>query len=217
MFNHVEVNLPKLIRENVDGVRMYRTPDGKNYPSVTTVLSDYNKSGIMEWRKRVGEKKANEVSRKATTRGTGVHTAIEQYLYNKTPEDMMPDVRQLFARMKGPLNKINNIHCLETGLYSHELRLAGTVDCIAEFDGELSVIDFKTANRLKKKADISNYFMQCTAYAKMYEEMTGHKIGNVTVLIGVESAEFPQVMHASPDDYIDELNDYIAKYYQRIN
>lgn len=215
MFSHVDVSLPKLLRENIDGVRTYLTPDGKAYPSITTVLADYGKEGIMEWRKRVGEAKANEVSRKATTRGTAVHACIEQYLYNRDLPDMMPEVRQLFARMKAPLNKINNVHCLETGLYSHELKLAGTVDCIAEFDGKLSVIDFKTANRLKKKADIRNYFMQGAGYAKMYEEMTGTRIEQVVILIGVASAEFPQVMCAPADDYITELKTYIDSYYER--
>jgi ATP-dependent exoDNAse (exonuclease V) beta subunit len=128
----------------------------------------------------------------------------------------MPNVRQLFVRMKPALNKLNNIHCLETGLFSHEMRLAGTVDCIAEYDGELSVIDFKTSKRLKKKDDIRNYFMQGCAYAKMYEEMMGIAVNNIVILIGVDSAEFPQVMFGHPNDYIDELNEYIYNYHQRI-
>lgn len=216
MFNHVEKSFPTLLRENVDGVRLYKTPDGNRYPSVTTVLADYNKDSINEWRARVGEKKANEISRIATVRGTGVHSAIETYLNNGTPDDMMPNVRQLFARMKPALNKLNNIHCLETSLFSHEMRLAGTVDCIAEYDGELSVIDFKTSKRLKRKDDIRNYFMQGTAYAKMYEEMMGVAINNIVILIGVDSAEFPQVMFGDPNDYIEELNEYIYNYHQRI-
>ena len=159
MFNHIKHDFPQLLQENLEGRRVYVTPNGERYASVTTVLSDYNKEGLQEWRAKVGEQKANEISRKATTRGSGVHKALELYLKNEdlSSLEMMPNVKSLFVRMKKELDeKVNNIHCLEDKLYSHELKLAGTVDCIAEYKGELAVIDFKTSIRLKKKEHIGN-------------------------------------------------------------
>jgi PD-(D/E)XK nuclease superfamily len=214
MFTHIPHNFPKLVQENIDGTRYYLTPDGKRYPSVTTVLADYNKQGILEWRKKVGEAKANEISRKATTRGTSVHSVIERYLKNEdmSSVEMLPNVKNLFVKMKEELKKLDNIHCLEEKLYSHELGLAGTVDCIAEHQGVLSVIDFKTANRLKKKEQIGNYFMQGAAYANMFTEMTGIEINQVIILIGVDSANFCQTLKLKKEEILlhtEELKKYI--------
>ena len=221
MFNHVQHNFPQLLQENVDGVRRYVTPSGEKYPSVTTVLADYGKEGILEWRKKVGEEKANQISRAATTRGTGVHAALEKYLKNEdiSSLEMMPNVKSLFVRMKQEIdNKVNNIHCLEDRLFSHNLRLAGTVDCIAEHNGVLSVIDFKTSIRLKKKDHIANYFMQCAAYADMFTEMTSLPINQVIVLIGVDTANFCQTLKIEGDElnhYREELTKYIDAYYAK--
>lgn len=201
---------------------MYVTPSGEHYPSVTTVLSDYNKEGIMEWRKRVGEAKANEISRKATTRGTSVHKVIEKYLNNEdiSNVEMLPNVKSLFVRMKEELEKVNNIHCLETPLFSHQLKLAGTVDCIAEHNGELSVIDFKTSVRLKKKEQIGNYFMQGAAYAHMFTEMTSIPVERVVILIGVDTANFCQTLTIKGDELFEwkqELNKYILAYRKKFD
>ena len=221
MFNHVSHNFPQLIQENVDGVRRYVTPTGEKYASVTTVLADYGKEGIMEWRKRVGEEKANKISRAATTRGTSVHSVIEKYLKNEDVSDieMMPNVKSLFVRMKEELKKIDNIHCLEDRLYSHTLKLAGTVDCIAEHNGVLSVIDFKTSVRLKKKENIGNYFMQGAAYAQMFTEMTSLPITQVIILIGVDTANFCQTLKISGEElnnYKNMLQTYIDAYYAKV-
>lgn len=223
MFNHVNHDFPKLIQEDVMGTRMYVAPNGNRYPSVTTVLSDYNKEGLMEWRKKVGEEKANEISRKATTRGTGVHKALEKYLNNEDISDleMMPNVKSLFVRMKAEVDsKLNNIHCLEDKLYSHELKLAGTVDCVAEHNGILSVIDFKTSIRLKKKEHIGNYFMQGAAYSTMFTEMTGLPISQVVILIGVDTANFCQTLIVKEDELQEhkkELSKYINKFYEKFD
>ena len=216
MFNHIRHEFPKLLQENVDGKRMYVTPTGDKYPSVTTVLSNYNKEGILEWRKRVGDAQADRVSRQATTRGTAVHSVIEKFLKNEEilHNELMPNVKDLFVKMKPELRKLNNIHCLEEKLFSHELRLAGTVDCIAEHDGTLSVIDFKTAKRLKKKDDIENYFMQGAAYSTMFTEMTGIPIKQVVILIGVDSANFCQTLKVNPADHIDNLKAFVEKYHR---
>lgn len=218
MFNHIKHDFPQLLQENLEGRRVYVAPNGERYPSVTTVLSDYNKEGLMEWRAKVGEVKANQISRTATNRGTGVHKALELYLQNQdlTDHEMMPNVKSLFVRMKKELDeKVNNIHCLEDKLFSHQLKLAGTVDCIAEYKGELAVIDFKTSIRLKKKEHIGNYFMQGAAYATMFTEMTGIEINKVVILIGVDTANFCQTMYAAGDElaeYKAQLQTYIDAY-----
>jgi len=219
MFNHIQHDFPKITTDNSTGKRLYLTPTGDRYPSVTTVLSEYGKKELLEWRAKVGEEKANEISRKATTRGTGVHKAIERHLLNEEidvmRENMMPNVRNLFVKMKTELAKINNIHCLETKLFSHELKLAGQVDCIAEHNGILSVIDFKTSVRLKKKENIANYFMQGVAYGTMFTELTGIPFERVVIIIGVDTANFCQTMVAEGDDlkfYKEELLKYIEHY-----
>ena len=220
MFNHVPHEFPQLLQENAEGRRLYVTPNGEKYASVTTVLSDYGKEGLMEWRKKVGEEKANEISRKATTRGTSVHKVIETFLNNEdiSQHDMMPNVKSLFYRMKPELEKMNNIHCLETRLFSHKLRLAGTVDCIAEHNGVLSVVDFKTSIRLKKKEQIQNYFMQGVAYADMFSEMTNLNVDQIVILIGVDTANFAQTLTVKKEDmdyYRQKLHKYIEAYYNK--
>lgn len=221
MFNHISHNFPKLLTEEVDGKRLYLAPNGEHYPSVTTVLSDYNKKEIQEWRARVGEEQANKISRQATTRGTSVHKVIEKYLKNEdiSKYEMLPNVKSLFFRMKEELDKkVNNIHCLEDKLYSHTLKLAGTVDCISEYNGELSVIDFKTSVRLKKKENIGNYFMQGAAYSTMFTEMTGLPINKIVILIGVDTANFCQTLIVEGEElafHKAELQKYIDSYYKK--
>lgn len=223
MFNHIHHDFPKLIQENLNGSRVYVTPTGEKYPSVTTVLADHGKEAILEWRKKVGEEKANKISRQATTRGTGVHKALETYLKNEdiSQLEMMPNVKSLFYRMKKEIDeKVNNIHCLEEKLFSHELKLAGTVDCIAEYKGVLSVIDFKTSIRLKKKENIGGYFMQGAAYSKMFTEMTNLPIEQVVILIGVDTANFCQTLVISKEEVVHygaELQKYIDAYRSKNN
>jgi len=222
VFNHIHHEFPELLQENVMGTRMYVAPNGQRYPSVTTVIADHGKEAILEWRKRVGDDKANEISRKATTRGTSVHKVLEAYLNNEDTSgfDMMPNVKSLFVRMKQELeSKVNNIHCLESRLFSHELKLAGTVDCIAEYKGVLSVIDFKTSIRLKKKENIGGYFMQGAAYATMFNEMTNLNIEQIVILIGVDTANFCQTLIIKGDEihhYRQELQKYIDGYWEKV-
>ena len=221
MFNRIHHDFPKLIQENVNGSRCYITPTGEKYPSVTTVIADHGKEAILEWRKKVGEEHANKVSRAATSRGTDVHRALEMYLNNEDLSEltMMPNVKSLFHRMKKELNeKVNNIHCSEDKLYSHSLRLAGTVDCVAEYKGVLSVIDFKTSVRLKKKENIGGYFMQGAAYATMFNEMTNSNIDQIVILIGVDTADFCQTLIVKGEELLSskkELQKYIDAYWSK--
>jgi genome maintenance exonuclease 1 len=191
-----------------DGRRVYNTPTGRKYPSVTTVLAEKNKQVILDWRKRIGAEQANTISRVAAGRGTGMHKAAERYLDNMPPFDTSKTINplhfEMFRKLMPLLDRINNIHCQETALYSHHLRLAGTVDCIGDFDGKLSVIDFKSSTKPKKAEWISSYFMQASAYAIMYEELTSIPIVNLAVLVAVEDDE-PQLFIEHRDRWTQEL------------
>ena len=187
MFNHVDIGeLPKLKRiTDPNGTRVYETPTGNKYPSVTTVTSLLKRDIILEWRKRVGEAEANKISSAAGKRGTRIHTLCEKYLSND-PVDVSLFDTENWKNIKPYLHKINNIHVLEQSLFSHHLEIAGTVDCIAEYEGKLSVIDFKTSKRFKERDDIHDYFMQCSAYAVAYEEMTKIPVANLVILIATD-------------------------------
>jgi len=196
--------------------RRYLTPNGDAYPSVTTVLSDYNKAAILEWRKRVGNEEANKISRLASSRGTRVHSLCENYLKNNLPElkikSLMPDVKQMFSSIRPIMDeRVTTVYALEQALYSDELQLAGRVDAIAKWDGSTSIIDFKTSSKPKKEEWIQNYFMQCTAYALMAEEVMNCRIDQIVVLIAVNEDE-PQVFVKEKDDYIDQLWQFINNY-----
>lgn len=213
-FNHVGFGrgqaVPVLERiTNKDGDRVYNTPDGRKYPSVTTVLSQVNAAAIKDWRDRVGHELAKQIANRAAGRGTRLHNMTEAYLKNDHSPFNGQDLitQEFFKSFKPVLNDIDNIHCLETPLYSHYLRLAGTVDCIAEYKGVLSVIDFKTASKAKYKDQIHNYFMQCTAYAIMYEELTGIPIPQIAILIAVED-DTPQVFIEKRDNWAKSLLHY---------
>jgi genome maintenance exonuclease 1 len=194
-----------------DGKRYYTTPEGDRLPSVTTVIGAKGKEAIMEWRKRVGSEEANRISKQASGRGTNVHSLCERYLNNQPLGKIMPDALEMFLTLKPILNRINNIHYQECALWSVKLGLAGRVDCIAEFDGVLSVIDFKTSKRIKKKEDIDSYFAQCVAYACMYEELIGKGIDQIVVVMAVENSE-PLLFIERTQDHLNTLLEYIQFY-----
>jgi genome maintenance exonuclease 1 len=205
-FNHVKLDreVPKLTQLNENGTRYYVTPSGNKYPSITTVLSAYNRKAIFEWRQRVGNEEANKISGKASTRGTKLHKNCEDYIDNKEPIFKTPFETVLFNSIKPTLHRINNVYAQELRMYSDHLRIAGTVDCVGEFDGKLSVIDFKTANRRKDPSYIENYFMQCSAYAIMFEEIFEIPVSQVVVAIAVEDDE-PQVFVEKRDSHVERL------------
>jgi len=211
-FNHVVLGLGKIrlpdLEQNTapDGVRFYNTPTGEKYPSVTTVLSLLGRENIAKWRERVGAENANTIARVAASRGTGVHNRIENYLNNVNAiQPPTPLVQEMFGSIRPELDRINNIHCQETRLFSHHLRMAGTVDCIGEYDGRLSVIDFKTSTKPKREEWISSYFMQCAAYAIMYEELTFIPVTQLVVLVAVEEDCTVQVFKQHRDDWTKPL------------
>jgi genome maintenance exonuclease 1 len=214
-FKHIGCDIDyDLETETINGKRFYKTPEGLLYPSVTTITSQHGKDKILEWRKRVGEEEANRISTKASSRGTRVHKICENYLNNEEDyaRKTMPDSVAMFKSLQPLLDEhVNNIHALEIPLYSHHLKVAGRVDCIAEYDGKLSIIDFKTSSKLKDESWIKGYFMQCSAYAVMYEERTGIPVSQIVIMIAVDS-EYPQVFIKKRNDYIKDFISYREAY-----
>jgi len=212
----IQHDIPKLERiTNPDGSRLYQTPSGRAYPSVTTITGLLKKQAILKWRKRVGNEEANRISNKAATRGTRIHSLCESYLLGNPTEPDMFDA-ELFKSIQEYLEQINNIHALETPLFSDFLEIAGTVDCIAEFNGRLSVIDFKTSSRPKSRDDIHDYFMQTSAYAVAFEELTKIPVDRLVIIMAVDSSE-PLVFIEKRDDWVDKFRILRDKYKKQTN
>lgn len=219
-FNYV-AGVPKLQplpTQEVNGARHYLLPTGESFPSVTSVLGHFKKKQIQEWRDRIGHEEANRISNRASTRGNKFHSMMERYLENKPikevlHEGVMPDMRQAFHDIRTTLDRIDNIHYIECPLYSTKMRLAGRTDVIGEFDGTLSVIDFKTSTRLKQESHIQNYFEQATAYGIMYEERVGNPIDQIVVIISVDNEPDPQVFVKRKEEYELSLFQKIYDYH----
>lgn len=214
MFKHETVELTEMESVTTDSGRKYKTPEGVNYPSITTVLSILSRESIAKWRKRVGEAEANKISTRASGRGTRVHEIIEKYINNQEDyrNGYTPDIIQSFIDIRHILdNRIGTVYAMEAPLYSDHLGVAGRVDCVAEFDGKLSIIDFKTSMKPKRIEWIKNYFMQESAYAIMWEERTGMPIVQLVTIISVDNSE-PQVFIEHRDNWVRPLRETIAQY-----
>lgn len=217
-FKHLNIhNFPNLKAKTTEKGRRYFV-EGNAYPSVTTVIGEKKKKSILEWRRKVGEEEANAISKRATTRGNKCHKLAEDYLSNKPLDRYRDDVLSLglFHQIRPYIDKINNIHALEESLYSHTLKLAGRVDCIAEYDNELAIIDFKTSTKFKREEWVQDYFSQETAYAIMFQELTGLKVKQIVTIIAVETGT-PQVFVKKDIlTYVPKLKEYID-YYRSIH
>ena len=209
----MNVELPPISATTTNGVRLYETPEGNKYPSITTILSVRNKSGLMEWRKRVGEKTANYIAGKAAARGTKVHHMCEDYLNNENIEHHQKDFLPwcLFNQLNKLFININNIHAQEAGLYSDKYRVAGRVDCIAEYNGILSIIDFKTSTKERNDQWNENYYIQCAAYAEMYGERTGTEIEQIVILCVTEDGTVQEFVKQKYD-YLDALEETASEW-----
>lgn len=210
-FNHDFVTLPKMSTVNIDGTRYYVTPQGNRYQSVTTLTGKLNAKEIQEWRQRVGEEKANKISTRAATRGTSMHKMVENYLHNRPlnlQEENNPLNKEMFVKIMPLVDRLDNIKIIEGAMYSDELELAGTTDCVAEYNGDLAVIDFKTSTRMKKKENVKNYWMQGAAYGKMYHEHYGVAPKSVILMISVETAGFAQIMIEPYEKCLEMLLDF---------
>ena len=217
MFNHVDLNLPSLEREHIDGVRYYSIPNEDELVklvSITSVTSHFNKEIFVNWRKKIGDEKANRITKAATVRGTDMHTLTENYLDNKELPKVPPISEFLFKIAKPKLNLIDNIYALEGPLYSKQLGIAGTVDCIAEYDGELSIIDFKTSQKPKPREWIEHYFVQAMAYGCMLYEMKNIPVKKLVIIMACENGECVVYEEHNKKKYIKLLNQYIRKFIQ---
>lgn len=213
-FTHIDLNLPTLQREHIDGVRYYKiNNENKRLVSITSVISHYNKDKFASWRKRVGEEEANRVTKRATSRGTDMHTLVENYLYN-IPElpEVQPISKMLFKIARPTLDRINNIHTLEGSLYSEILGVAGTTDCIANFDGELAVIDFKTSKEKKPVEWVESYFVQAMFYGMALYEMTGIQVKKLVIIMACENGECAVYEERDLDKYMRLVVKYIKKF-----
>ena len=222
-YKHITTKLPEIKATTTDGVRLYETPDGNFYPSITTVLSTRNKEGLFKWRERVGEDVANYVARKSATRGTQVHHYCEKYLDNGYENEDWNDYKKgrflsycLFSQLKPYLDEcIGLVHCQEKALWHNFYKIAGRVDCIAEWDGVLSVIDFKTSTKEREDSWNENYYIQASAYAEMYQERTLQEIEQIVILVVTEDGtvqEFVKKKH----QYLHLLDKELNMYYNNI-
>jgi genome maintenance exonuclease 1 len=213
MFEHVGIDLgyDDLQSVTTDKGRRYSTPNGTKYPSITTVLSILSKDAIQKWRDRVGHEEADKISYRASQRGTAVHELIEKYIDNDPNyrNGYMPNVIENFLVVKDVLDeRIGKVYAQEVPLYSDHFGVAGRVDCVAEFDGQLSIIDFKTSKKPKKTSYITNYFMQEAFYAVAWEERTGMPITQLVTIITVDDGQ-PQVFIEHRDNWTKPLTETI--------
>ena len=204
----------ELKKKETPGCRLYQLPAGEWVPSITSVTSFYNRQIFVEWRKRIGEEEANRITKKATARGTDFHEAAQAYLMNLELDwnNFLPTTQFMFHHAKPFLDKINNIHAIERTLYSEYLGLAGRVECIAEYEGELAIIDFKTSEKIKPEKWLENYFVQETAYACMYYELTGIGVKKLITLMVTPGGEVKVFDKRNKSDYIRLLVRYIKEF-----
>jgi ATP-dependent exoDNAse (exonuclease V) beta subunit len=204
----------ELNKKETNGIRLYNLPSGDWVPSITSVTSFYNRQIFAAWRKRVGIEEANRITKRATSRGTDFHAATELYMLNKEInwDDFKPMTKFMFYHAKPYLDKINNIHAIERTLYSEYLGLAGRVDCIAEYEGELAVIDFKTSEKIKPEKWLENYFVQEMFYATAYYELTGIPVKKLITIMVTPGGEVEVFDKRNKGDYIKLLVRYIKEF-----
>jgi len=216
IFTHNWVDLPKLKQINTDDGRRYAVSEKIKYPSITTVLSKTKDlTHLKEWRKRVGEEHANKVTAAATTRGTSMHKLCENYLLNEALDDLGSTSGELLFRGIRPfLDRISNVRALESGLFSHKLHVAGTVDCVADYDGELTIIDFKTSKSVKRESYVHDYFMQGCFYFTSFYELTGMLPKQILVLISVQDGSVQEFFVKGKDIiyWTEQLRERINQY-----
>ena len=217
MFNHIGVDIPEVKTKNVNRKRFYVTPDGL-YQSITTVLNVRKREGLAAWRKRVGEDVANYIARTAATRGTKVHKMCEDFLNN---QEVVQDNREflpwcLFQQLKPVLEqKLNNIYAQEAGLWSDKYKVAGRVDCIAEWDGVPSIIDFKTSRSERNDEYNESYYIQASAYAEMFEERTGIAIEQIVIVVVTEDGqvqEFVKKKHEYLPMLVETIEQFVSEW-----
>ena len=218
VFNHVGLIEPiEMNTVMIEGRRYYNTPTGNKHKSVTTVISNNpeKQKGLAKWRERVGKEKAQQISSRAATRGNRYHKLVENYLNNEHDSNLYgeyPLVWIMFNSSRKILDNINNIYLQEAGLYSDFLGIAGSVDCIAEYNGKLSIIDFKTSAEEKKEEYLYDYYVQEIAYACMLQELYGLKVEQLVTIIACESGDTQVSIQPTRKEYFIKLQQYIHEY-----
>ena len=211
-FIHKPVEIEELSTQTINRKRFYQTPEGKLYPSITTVLQKQKMKGLMEWRQKVGDDVANYIARTAANRGTKVHHMCEDFLNNNFDEETHKKTflpYMLFGQIKPVLmQKVNNIFAQECGLYSDKYRVAGRVDCIAEYNKTPSIIDFKTSTKERNDEWNESYYIQASAYAEMFEERTGIEINQIVILVVTEDG-IVQEFVKDKSEYLEKLIDAV--------
>jgi len=216
-FTHIGLDPIEMNAVEVDGKRFYLTPEGNKYPSITTVISSNPKkqAALAKWRARVGKEAAQRKSNSSATRGTRYHKLAEDYFNNELDLEKYKDQPlpvYMFKQSKDTLDRINNIYLQEAALYSDKLEIAGRVDCIAEFDGVLSIIDFKTSDKYKKEEYLYDYYVQECAYALCLDERYGIRVEQLVTIVAIEGDK-PQVsVQPVRKEYLVSLLEYIQEY-----
>lgn len=213
MKTFIHHDIPKIKRVNENGKRVYLTPTGEKYPSVTGVTGFGTKKEIMEWRDRVGHEEANRISTRAANRGTRLHKICEDHMYGKPVNPDMFDI-EIWNQFKSQIEHIDNIHGIESKLYSHKHKVAGTCDLIAEYKGVLSILDWKTSRRLKGIDEADSYLMQCAAYAECFHELTGLQIDSLVVIIGTDDEKHPVVFQEDKTKWLKLFKQKRYLYYK---
>ena len=210
------IETPELEVETTDSGRFYTTPEGNVYPSVTTVLGSFEKEYLQKWIKRVGQKEADRVRDQAGRKGTAVHRMIERMLLgeeNLFKGEMPVNIAHFKTIRKGLDGRLTDVYAMENALWSDRLKVAGRVDCIGAYDGKLSIIDFKTSNKLKDITQIGDYFIQTNLYARMMEEMTGIKAEQLVIVMVVNDEYDPLILIEPTDKWTPIADELLEKYY----
>ena len=229
MFVIEENGIPDLNTKNIDGKRHYLVPDPRSgeesalaYPSITTLLGWYSGFGIQKWRDKVGHEEANKITRQAASRGTAVHKIVEDYITNNIENldsyltEVMPTYHADFLKFQKLIDKtLGTIYGIETALWSHEYHVAGRSDCIAEWDGKMSIVDWKTSRKVKKREHVENYFLQGTFYACAYTELTGTEVDYLNIVMVPENEE-PVIFTENIHDWKDLLYKRVTKWYKEV-
>ena len=220
MFKHIDhPDIPKIKRVNIDGKRRYETPTGI-YVSITTLLHSLPSSpGLAEWRERGGGDVANHMMTSGAIRGTKLHNAVEAYLSNKPMQNIKQEygvtAAGLFELMQPELDHIDNIMAIEEQIYSAKLEIAGTTDCVAEFNDMLSIIDFKSSTWMKDEEYIKDYLIQATFYSVAWEELTGQKIEQIVIIMASEDGKV-KAFKSKPTEHMEKLKEAIEEYKRQL-
>ena len=215
LYNHIPINFKQAELIEKDNAHFYQTPNGEIYPSITTILqntmSNEKKESLQNWKEQ--EIASEYITQEAAIIGTETHKLIENHINEVRQTD---EVRLLsvahFNNLIPFLQKINDVHGTELRVYSDVMKLAGTSDCIANYDGELSIIDYKTKRSNQKEEWMTDHFIQGTAYSQMFKELTGIEVKQVVILVSSEKNSKMEFVKKT-ENYKDLLTKRLNQYY----